>query len=230
MTQIQLLQKRVARGVKQFEKDDKQDMALLRAYQNGNEDAGMQLVENYVDLVSHIYRYPFNPPRYGKRNSKFAGKRPHITEFDREDLMQEILLQFFVLLNEYDADTGKPLQAILKGKLHHRVYDNFFREFLDVHHNEVRDDEYLNSLSEEDTTSKLFVNDIMSGIPSDHLELYQALNKLGKRQREVFLLSEVNGWNATEIAKELGVSASTVRSNKEFALRRLRELLAKEDE
>jgi RNA polymerase sigma factor (sigma-70 family) len=229
MTQIQLLQKRVTRGVEKTEKDNKQDMALLRAYQSGNEEAGMELVENYLDIISEIYRHPFSPQRRGQRK-KFVGQKPHIGAQDREDFLQEILLQFFVLVGEYDADTGKPFEAIIKGKLHHRAYHSYFSEFLDKHHNEDANENTFDDLIDEDTTEGLFVSELNEGVPADHLDLYQAMNKLGKRQREVFIMSFVNGWTGEEIAQELGISPNTVWVTKSKALAKMKELLAKEDE
>ena len=55
--------------------------------------------------------------------------------------------------------------------------------------------------------------------------LGQALGRLAQREREAFLLVELEGLSTREAADALGVGASTVRSLLTLARRRLREIL-----
>jgi RNA polymerase sigma factor (sigma-70 family) len=228
-TEIQKLQDKIKYGIDDYKKNDQEDKALIVAYKNGNEQAGMTLVHNYLDVISYIYRFPYNPPRRGKK-ARFIGKKPHINAQDREDLLQEILYHFFVLVNEYDPEFGKPFQALVKGKLHHRVHNNFFKEFLVIDKHEEAYDEDFESKYLDDTKSILLDEEATQKLPANYIELYQALNQLGARQREVMILSEVKGWNASEIADELGITPVTVRRTKQEALRKLREIMIKEGE
>ena len=56
-------------------------------------------------------------------------------------------------------------------------------------------------------------------------KLRRALAKLGERQASAFVLTQVEGYSASEAAGIMGLAESTVRSNLRHARRRLRELL-----
>jgi RNA polymerase sigma factor (sigma-70 family) len=228
--EIQKLQDKIKFGVDDYPKDNNEDNSLIVAYKNGDTQAGMKLVHNYLDIISYIYKYPFNPPRRGEKRARFIGKKPHINFHDKEDLIQEILFHFFVLIEEYDPEYGKPFQALVKGKLHHRVHNNFFREFLIIDRHEEEYDEEFESKYKEAHKSILLDEEATEKLPANYIELYQALNQLGARQREVIILSEVKGWNASEIAEELGINPVTVRRAKQEALKKLREIMVNKEE
>jgi len=223
MTEIQQLQNRLAQGVDDYPKDHLVDHVLIEDYLAGDERAGMRLVHNYLDVLAYIYRYPFKPPNRGKA-LKFAIKKPSMSREDREDLVQEILYNFFKLVTEFDPERGKPFEALVKGTLHHRVYRNFFDEFLlKARNEEVFEDDYT-EVGINDVTSSLFLEE-NSQSREKYIALYEALNSLNKRQREVVLLSVVNGWTCREVAEEIGSTSSSVRNAKSFGMRKLRDTL-----
>ena len=59
--------------------------------------------------------------------------------------------------------------------------------------------------------------------------LRRALAKLGERQASAFVLTQIEGYSASEAAGIMGLAESTVRSNLRHARRRFRELLEVEE-
>lgn len=59
--------------------------------------------------------------------------------------------------------------------------------------------------------------------------LEEALDQLPPKQREVFVRNELEGETLAEIAESLGESIKTIISRKQYARRRLRDLLDEED-
>jgi RNA polymerase sigma factor (sigma-70 family) len=173
-------------------------------------------------LISYIYRNP-HKAQFKK------GSKVNIdwTPQDKEDLFQEICYHFYNLLDEFDPDISE-LQGLMKGKLHLRVYDNFFEDVADRKINELAFDEDIDI--EQKTKDILYNEEVRKSTPQDHIELYMALNQLSQKQRNVLELSIVKGWNATEIAKELDIKPAGVRKTKERALTRLKEIMITEEE
>ncbi len=61
----------------------------------------------------------------------------------------------------------------------------------------------------------------------ERLALQQAIQSLPPRQREVFTLREVEGYSCHEIAAQLGITASSVRTHFQNARRHLQKILQK---
>jgi RNA polymerase sigma factor (sigma-70 family) len=58
--------------------------------------------------------------------------------------------------------------------------------------------------------------------------IMQAIAELPNEQREVFLMTEIDGLTYREIAERTGVPLNTLLSRKRYAIRRLREALARD--
>lgn len=220
LNKMQKLQQQATRKQKKTTHDNEQDNALIIAYRNGNEDAGFELFRSYLDIVSYIFRNP--------HKAQFKqGSKVNIdwTPQDKEDLFQEIGYHFFVLLDEYDEELGD-FQGLIKGKLHLRVYDNFFEDVADRHINEIVIDEEIDL--EQKARDILLNGNPDKKVPADHMELYMALNQISRKQRQALELSIVKGWNASEVAQELGVSPTSVRMLKMRGLESLRQIMTKE--
>jgi len=226
LTEIQKIQRKISRVIDDFPKDDREDRALIKAYLNGNQDAGKSLIENYLDIISVIYNNPSNPPKMRKPDgAKFITRPPSPNLYDKEDILQEILLQFFILVKEYDEDFGLPFFALVKGKLFLRFHNNYYREYYAIRNKEIEYNDELDGFygltdeeAEEQPTKK----------PSQYVELYEALDQLSKRQREIIEMSVVKGWDSTFIAEELGMSSSTVRVHLKRGLEKLKTLMGAE--
>jgi RNA polymerase sigma factor (sigma-70 family) len=222
----QRLQTKLARKVEAIQHDPREDQALITAYNNGDEDAGWVLFENYSDVASIVYKFPSKPP-YKTEKMRKLHYQPLSIE-DKEDLFQEIAFHFFKLVGEFDPDMKKPFEHMIRAKLHQRVFNNFFSEFIEVETNEVEFDEELDF---EAKANSIFLEEgITENLPSEHIELYQAFNQLSKRQREVLEMSIVKGWDSREIAEELGLKSATVRVTLKNGLEKLRGLMIPTEE
>lgn len=226
-TPIQKLQDKVAKGVKDYPKDNKKDLELVKRYQAGDREAGMELVNNYLDFISDIYKHPHNPPRMKAEGKGKLFELPYTNEYDREDILQEILTQFLILIEEYDESLGRPFQALIKGKLFLRFHNNFYKEFFTTKKKELEFDDDLEGYYERMSQAMEEIKEEidLKKRPSEHLELYNSLDQLSKRQREVVELSVLKGWNATVISEELGIAPSSVRNHLKAGLDRLKNLM-----
>jgi len=227
-TEVQKIQQKVSRIIDDFPKDDREDKALIKAYRNGNQEAGRALIENHLDIISIIYNKPSNPPKMRKPSGqRFIAKPPVPNIHDKEDVLQEILYQFFTLVHEYDENFGLPFHALIKGKLFLRFHNQYYREYFEVRNKECEYKEELeifyglDETPEEEETQKA---------PSEYMGLYEALNKLSKQQREVVQMSIIKGWNSTVIAQELSINKGTVRVRLKRGLDKLKDIMATDEQ
>jgi RNA polymerase sigma factor (sigma-70 family) len=227
-TEIQKIQQKVQQKVDKIKRDHREDRALILAYKNGNEEAGKSLIENYLDIISEVYRYPYHRPIKGRGEKGLGARKPDMNAYDKEDILQEILYAFFVLVEEYEEE--KNFEGLVKGKLHHRFFNNFFDEYMEVDLKEEEYDEDFEGKYELTHKATIILEDEQAPkkLPSNYIELYEAFNQISQKQREVLELSLVKGWNATEIAEEIDSSASAVRKLKERGLEKLKTIMGAE--
>ncbi|AYP68748.1 RNA polymerase sigma factor [Bacillus phage vB_BpsS-36] len=225
LDQLKRLQGKAGRKVKAVEHDRNSDLALVVAYKNGDEEAGLKLMESYLDIISIVYKYPSKPPFKSAKMSKLHYSP--LTYEDKEDLFQEIMAHFFKLVNEFDPALDKPFEHMIRAKLHQRVFNNFFSEFIEIETHETEFDDDLDF--ECKANSILLDESITEKLPEQYIELYQAFNQLGARQRQVMEMSVVKGWNSKEIAEELGITPSTVRVTLKKALESVRATMKTEE-
>lgn len=191
--------------------DDKQDQALIIAYRNGDEDAGWELMKSYKEVLATIYRYPTKAPRNTDAQKKL--QYDTMTPYEKEDLFQEIAFQFFKLVLEYEPE--KPFEHAVRAILHQRVFNQFFSKEIAVRLNEVE-------LEEEEEGSANDSDIQLKDTPDKHMDLYQALNQLTGKQREVIELTIVKGWTAKVTAEELGTTTRAVEETKRRGLNKLK--------
>lgn len=221
---VERFQSVLARKHVKVKHDNDYDMRLVHEYRDGDEEAGWELFESYADELSKIYRFPSKPPR--KVSARRKGHYSPMTYEDKEDLVQEIALHFFALVDEYDMN--RPFENMLRSKLHNRVFDNFYADLIDIQVNETEFNEDEQEKFEQKAQDVLLDEDKQAKIPESHIRLYQAFNGLAPRQREVVEMSIIKGWNSTEIAEETGIKPATVRVTLKKALEKLKELMKEE--
>lgn len=216
---IQKLMEKVKRGVAPIEHDNEVERAFIVSYLNGDEKAGMELVHRYLDFFSVIMNRPTKPP-----NKTRAMERLWVDPSyeDNQDLFQEVLYQFFLLVEEYDSESGD-FSKMISSKLHQRVFNRYFSEYLVTQKMETELDEEVDL----ESPSRDIINNA-ERIPDQHIELYSALNKLSKRQREVIEMSVMKGWNSAVIAEEMGMSGHTVRVHLKRGLDKLKTIMGAE--
>lgn len=195
--------------------DQTKDLALIDAYKGGDDDAGIELLKDYDDVIDYIYNNPSRPPRRPKGANITFG----FTTEDREDLYSTIVLHFFRLVDEYDPAKG-PFEHMVRATLHFRVFVDFFEVKIDELFNEMSLDALVYEIPVEVKSILLEDSDL---IPADHIELYQLLNVLTEKEYEVLYLSAVNEWDSQVVSEETGINRSTVRGVKRRAIKKIRE-------
>lgn len=220
---VERFQSVLARKHEKVKHDSDYDRALIHEHREGDADAGWELFESYADELSKIYRFPSKPPR--KVQARRKGHYSPMTYEDKEDLIQEIAFHFFALVDEYDME--RPFENMVRGTLHQRVFNQFYADLIDIQVNETRfnEDEEL----EQKVQDVLLSEEEQEKLSPQTLKLYIAINKLSEKQREVVMMSVVRGWNATEIAEEIGSKPAPVRMNLKRGLDRLKELMKEEE-
>lgn len=214
----QKLMEKAKRGIAPMDHDNKEEKALIVAHLNGDEVAGWELVKRYSDFFSVIMNKPTKPP-IKTRAMERLWVAPNY--YDYEDLFQEILNQFFLLVEEYDPEAGE-FSKMISSKLHQRVFNRFFSEFLVTKKSEVEFNEEAEHLMD---FKSITLEEGSEKIPAQYIELYEAMNKLGKRQREAIEMRFVKGWNAKEISEEMGISHSSARTHIELGLKKLKQIM-----
>lgn len=217
LTELEGFRKTISSKVAPIKRDQANDMFHWGGYIRGQEWCGFQLLRNYADVVSYIYNVPHKPKNR-------AGSLVTIdwTASDKEDLFQEILLEFFILCKEYDPDKGT-FAALIIGKLHNRVYNSFFNTVADTKINERALPEGADFIDE--VREILNTEDDERGISQEIANLYSAFNSLTDLQKSVINLIVMRGWTLKETAEELGMTKQATRQAKQRAIKNMREYL-----
>lgn len=216
--EAQLLQQELGRKQESIQRDPEVDKALCLAYQDGSNEAGVQLIYRYLDKLSYIYRFPTRTKNRGGAKCKIdiTGST---TKEDKEDLFQEIIYHFLKLLLEYDPTEGD-LQGLIVGKLHLRVFYYHYGDLIDLRMNEQElDDNY----DMEEEIKEIFLED--KEVPEETRKLYLALSELTPWQRKMLDLYVSKGWTASEVAYELDSTVNGIRTAKKKAVRKLKEIM-----
>jgi len=216
--EAQLIQQELGRKQEPIQRDPEVDKQLCLAYQQGSNEAAIQLIYRYLDKLSYIYRFPTRCKNRGGVKCKIDITML-TTKEDKEDLFQEIIYHFLELLLEYDHTQGE-LQGLIVGKLHLRVFKYFYEDLVDIKFNERElDDNY----DMEEEMKEIFLED--KEVPIETKNLYKALAELTPIQRKVADLYIIKGFPSPEVAKELGVHPGRVRHYKRDVVRKLRKLM-----
>lgn len=222
--EVQKIQSKVSLRVNDYPKSDPYDLQLISQYKSGNEESFKKLIYNYLDIISSIYLFPFTEMKYRgvKQNEVIDPKLiKTFKQNDLDDLIQAILEQFLLLVIEHDNGYNLPFRALVKGKLRVRVYDRFCEPFIN---------DYMARVSNSDTQNYIdkiaFVSEKKVMFDKrKYTKLYNALDELNDKQRNIIELSAINGWNSSEIADELNMKPTAVRKAKERTLSKLQKLL-----
>jgi RNA polymerase sigma-70 factor (ECF subfamily) len=134
---------------------------------------------------------------------------------EQDDLIQDIFLVVYRRLPEFD---GQNLHAWLYRITAHRVRD--YRRLAWVRHVFGNDALAIEKLESFDPTPIVVLE-----TSEKRRELERLLAKLSSRLRATFMLFEVDGYTAEEIANIQGVSANTVRARLQRARKKLLEWL-----
>ncbi|HEX8678253.1 MAG TPA: sigma-70 family RNA polymerase sigma factor [Segetibacter sp.] len=157
---------------------------------------------------------------YSKRLMGFIRQRV-ASQSDAEDILQDVFYQMIQTINTID-EIGAWLFAVTRNKItdqQRKLKPDLFSDIYDT-----KDDE-----DEIDWKEILFDN---SGNPeTEYLralfweELNNSLDELPAKQREVFILNELEGVPFKDIAEQTGETVNTLLSRKRYAVLHLRNKL-----
>ncbi|HKG70098.1 MAG TPA: sigma-70 family RNA polymerase sigma factor [Segetibacter sp.] len=157
---------------------------------------------------------------YSKRLMGFIRQRV-ASQSDAEDILQDVFYQMIQTINTID-EIGAWLFAVTRNKITDQQRKLKPDLFSDIYDN--KDDE-----DEIDWKEILFDN---SGNPeTEYLrtlfweELNNSLDELPAKQREVFILNELEGVPFKDIAEQTGETVNTLLSRKRYAVLHLRDKL-----
>ena len=220
LMEAQLLQKEIAQKQPNLNlvRDHEVDKQLCLAYQQGSNEAGVELIYRYIDKLSYIYRFPTRTKNRGGAKCKID-ITTSTTKEDKEDLFQEIVYHFLKLLLEYDPEEGD-LQGLIIGKLHLRVFFYHYGDLVDIRMNEGElDDNY----DIEEEMKEIFLEE--KEVPEDIRRVYLAIGELTPPQREILDKTVVKGWTFRETATEMGKSIGYISKEKTLIMRKLKNQL-----
>ncbi|AGE60807.1 RNA polymerase sigma factor [Bacillus phage Eoghan] len=217
LRELEQFRKRISAKVAPIKRNQDEDMFYWGGYIRGQEWCGFQLLSRYADVVSYIYNVPHKP-----KHRAASVVTIDWTAQDKEDLYQEILLEFFKLCKEYDPDKGT-FAALIIGKLHRRVYNSFFSAVADAKINERALPEGVDFIDE--VREILNTDEDEREITPEIANLYSAFNSLTDLQKNVVNLMVLKGWTLKESAEELGMTKQATRQAKQRAIKNMREYL-----
>ncbi len=158
---------------------------------------------------------------YGKRLFNFIRSRVKNDE-DAEDILQDV---WYSLTSIVDIEPIEQLSAWLYRVSRNRIVDKSRKQTT----------QSLEELAYEDEEGELvFPENLLSDGKNPETELerknfrevfYAALNELPEKQREVFVMNELEDMTLQQIADKCGESIKTIISRKRYAVVHLRERL-----
>ncbi|MFN8258786.1 MAG: sigma-70 family RNA polymerase sigma factor [Bacteroidales bacterium] len=160
---------------------------------------------------------------YGQRLYRFIRGRVKTNE-DAEDILQDVWLQ---LNNAIDISDIGQLSGWLYKVARNKITDNYRKKRTEA----LEDYSFINGEGEIEWLELL-----IEGTDNPELEFIRnlfweefnlALEELPEKQREVFILNELEGFTLKEIADEKGENLKTIISRKVYAVNFLREKLDK---
>lgn len=161
--------------------------------------------------------------RYRRQLRAFISRHVSSTE-EGEDILQEVFLRFI------QTDTVNPISQIaawLFRTARNRIIDHR-RKFREERMPQFRDEDDSGLISE---ITALLADDSRSP-EMEYLralvweELTKALDELPAAQRDIFELTEMEGFSFRELAEDTGIPIATLLSRKHYAVKFLRGRLA----
>lgn len=184
--------------------DEGQISAAAAAFQQGEEDALEALVDSLTrPLIAIAYRYT--------RDWEWA-----------RDLTQETWIQVHRQIDRYD--TARPFRPWLYAIHRNGCLSHLRRAW--VRHESTPGDEVVRELQGSTTASNPEADLERAEF---HRRLVRALDALGERQREIFARVDLEGGDQKEVAQEMEMKFTTLRTTLHFARKRVAELLLDEE-
>lgn len=133
---------------------------------------------------------------------------------EAEDIVQDVFLAFWKM-DRRGFPNMKTVKTFLYNSVQHHCL-NYLRDL------EIRDRNYRKLNQEELDEDYFLCQQIRAEVIA---ELFEAINELPERSREIFKRAYVDGQEDKRIAEELGISLNTIKTQKQRAKSYLRERL-----
>lgn len=157
---------------------------------------------SYRRLLTEI-----TPPLKSFLRARFFS-RDHI-----DDIVQEILLAIHAARHTYRPE--QPFRNWMYGVARHKMID-YMRKWGRQNANEISDDELVTFLADK-------ANNPEEALSTKDIE--QALKRLPEKQRQVLLLTKVEGFSMAEAAQKLGMTETAVKVTAHRAYKKMKEWL-----
>jgi RNA polymerase sigma-70 factor (ECF subfamily) len=167
-------------------------VSLLKRYKSGEQECLNTLYEKYRERLNVIIR--------SRMGAKIKAK------VDSEDLVQSVMLESFKDIERFEYKTEGAflhwLGAIATNKIREKS-DYFGAKKRDVG-KEVPQEEGLEHTSKDPSPS------LVVSQKEDYSALYEALDKLGEKERELVIMNKIEGLSYVEIAEINNTLADSV--------------------
>lgn len=117
----ELRHKRKIRTKEDHERDNE---LVYKFVEESDQDAFMELLYSYRDIIAMVYNNPQSPPYVPRRKRKYVF---YLNEQDKEDLFMTIIEEFLRLTWEYNPEIST-FEGLIRGALHIRVYKRHFNK------------------------------------------------------------------------------------------------------
>ncbi len=151
----------------------------------------------FGELYAHYYKEMYRYAYYALRH-----------EQDAQDVVAETVACAYAQIGKLKKEEAFPmwLFKILSNQIKHKM-----RTYV----------------KEKHTTSLEEISEETTGLSNEeHLDLHKALEQLHERDRQIVILSVIEGFTGNEIAKILQMNPATVRSRSFRAMKQLRQILS----
>jgi RNA polymerase sigma-70 factor (ECF subfamily) len=140
--------------------------------------------------------------------------------FEAEDLVQECFVQLWnkrKILNP-ERNVGSLLFIMLRNHCINFLRDYRMNDFIEFQEKQINTVQYVYHID--------FIGEDEKSLEEQlSISLNEEINKLPKRQKEVFIKTKIENRNQKEVAAELGVTVKAIEKNIAVAKKRIREEL-----
>lgn len=144
-------------------------------------------------------------------------------KFVKNDIAQDLIAEVFISLwkNKKQFNSMDEIQKYAFVAVKNRAINSINKQ-KSIQYNQQQLLKELQKVDEDDMELAMLQNEILN-------KLYEELNSLPEKMREIFLLSFKDGLKPGEISKRLHLSVQTVRNQKVNAIKKLRDKLGQDN-
>ena len=164
--------------------------------------------------LEHLFNLYYKPLCY-------YAKKYNLDNFESEEVVQQVFLKFWELRENLSIEKSVSAylyQSVRNQSINYLKQKSVIAKNKEDYLTKIANAELFGAITEEDGSSALIAQELEK-------EIFQAIDTLPEKCREIFLLSRKHSLSTKEIAKQLNVSTNTVQKQISIALSKLRNLL-----